>query len=82
MTYLEFVSNTPVLYGQITVNDKSKIGTFKPLWNKYSNSLCYAYHTPKGRKGSGGFTLKKAYDLFNTNNLSIDPQMGLPENYV
>lgn len=81
MTYLEFVKSPPVLFGQITCNGKGKIGEFKPLWNHWSNSLCYQYFTPKGRKGIGGFTLQRAYNLFTRNQLTTDPGHGKPENY-
>jgi len=80
--FLKFAKSPPILYGQITVNDKTKIGCFKPLWNKYSNQLDYAYFTPKGKKGTGGFTLKRAYDLFILGRITNNPEHGKLENYI
>jgi len=80
--FIEFAHKPMKLYGQITVNGKSKIGEFKPEWSRYSNQLEYQYYTPNGRKGTGGFTLKRAFDLFNAGRLSDNPEMGKPENYI
>ena len=82
MDYLLFSQEKPSLFGQISVNGKSKIGSFLPLWNKYTNSLVYRYHTSNGRKGQGGFTLMKAYHLFKEGRLSTNPADGKAENYI
>lgn len=82
MDYLTFAKETPVLYGQIAVKGKYKIGAFKPVWSRFSNSLIYQYYTANGRKGTGGFTLMKAYYLFQNSRLFTDPEKGKPENYV
>ena len=75
MNYLEFLKSPPaILEGTITCNGKQKDGYFKPLWNHWSNSLCYQYFTPKGRKGTGGFTLQRAYNLFTNNQLTVPEQ--------
>ena len=70
------------LYGQITVNGKSKIGSFRREYNKWSDRIEYAYYTPKGHKGTGGFTTAKALHLHSIGNLSTDPAMGRSESYV
>lgn len=82
MTYADFAKQTPTLYGQIVVNGSPKIGAFKPIWNRYTNSPCYRYYTPGNRPGKGGFTIKKAYRLFEANRLSVDPEYGKPEFYL
>lgn len=82
MTYSEFAKQTPILYGQINVCEKSKIGQFRPEWNRYTNSLHYQYYSFSGNKGEGGFTLIKAFKLFEGNRLSIDPENGNPKNYL
>lgn len=61
MNYLDFAQKPPILFGQITMNGKSKIGSFKPLWHGMTNSLMFIYHSPKGHKGQGGFTLRKHF---------------------
>ena len=71
MNYLQFIQQKPILTGRITVNGKQKEGVFIPLWSRYSNSMVYHYHTPKGNKGSGGFTMMRAYSLLNNGILSI-----------
>ncbi len=81
-TYKDFVHSPVRLYGQITVNGKSKIGEFRPKWSRYSNQLEYAYFTPKGNKGTGGFTMAKAFQLFKDGRLTTNPEHGKPENYV
>lgn len=65
-----FVKNPPILKGYISVNGKTKNGYFKPEFNRYSNNIAYRYYTENWRKGTGGFTLKKAFDLVNLNILS------------
>lgn len=82
MTYTEFCKEKPILYGTIRVDGKNKIGSFKPLYNPHSNSIAYHYYTFNGNAGHGGFTLRKAYDLFSKNRLSINPEHGNPANYV
>ena len=81
MNYIEFAKKPVRLYGAITVSGKSKIGQFRPVWNRWTNSLEYGYFTPNGRKGSGGFTLKRAYDLFLSGIITENPEHGKPENY-
>lgn len=82
LSYIQFIKLTPILYGQIHVNGHIKIGSFRSTWNKYTNSFQYLYFTPNGNKGSGGFTLTKAYQLYKANKLHIDPDKGHPENYI
>lgn len=81
-SYIEFTKNPPTLYGHITINGKSKIGSFRPEWNHKINALAYCYYSPKGRKGQGGFTLWKAFVLLNNERLSTNPEMGKLENYL
>ena len=58
----DFRKQLPILYGAIKMpNGQIKTGFFKALWDKWSNSMCYSYFTFKGNKGSGGFTLGRAY---------------------
>lgn len=74
MNFIDFAKKPPaVLHGTITVNDKAKTGQFRPKWNHWSNSLIYAYYTETGRKGTGGFTLKRAYNLYQSGQLTIKP---------
>lgn len=82
MDYSTFVKRPPVLYGQITVNGKSKIGSFRAEWNPLMNALTYRHYSPNGRKGTGGFTLWKAFVLLNNERLSTNPEMGKLENYL
>lgn len=70
MTYSEFTSEKPILWGSIYVNGSPKFGMFKPEHNKHSNKICYHYYTPKGNKGTGGFTMRKAYRLFDSGKLT------------
>ena len=81
-TYAEFAHKAETLYGQITVNGKSKIGQFRPTWSRYTNQLEYCYFTPQGNKGTGGFTMHRAFNLFQMGKLSNNPEHGKPENYV
>lgn len=74
MSYLQFVHYKPVLAGYIRVNGRLKYGTFMPEWSKYSNSMIYSYHTTKGNKGTGGFTLDRAYNLFKGGALKLKEQ--------
>lgn len=82
MDYSVFCKELPVLYGQITINGRSKVGQFKPIWSHLTNSRIYQFYTHKGHKGSGGFTLNRAYSLFLQNRLSLNPQEGNPNNYI
>jgi hypothetical protein len=82
MNYSEFAAQRPILYGQINVNDKCKIGSFKAEWHHLTNSLIYSFYSPAGNKGKGGFTLKRAFALFIAGNLSINPENGNPLNYI
>lgn len=82
MTYLEFAHTPPRLYGQIIHNGKCKIGQFKPTWSRYTNQLEYSYFTTNDKKGTGGFTLKRAFELFEIGRLSTNPEDGKPENYL
>ncbi len=82
MNYLSFLHNAPILYGTIIVNNKCKIGQFKPEWNYLTNSLVYKYYTHKGNKGAGAFSTKRAYFLFTNGALSDNPQNGNPANYI
>ena len=71
MNYIEFSSQRPVLAGSITVNGRNKGGIFKAEYNRWSNSIDYAYYTEKGNKGKGGFTLKRAFALMNAGILKL-----------
>lgn len=71
-----------ILYGQMTYNDKVKIGQFRLQLNKWSGKIEYHYYTPSGHRGKGGFTVTKAMALYAQDLLSTDPEMGKPENYV
>ena len=82
MTYSEFAKTTPVLYGYMMANGKQLIGTFKPLWNKYSNSCNYFYMGKNGRKTKYGMTLTKTFNLISANRLSTDPANGDLSNYL
>lgn len=82
-TYLEFMRNPPqILYGQINVNGKAKFGEFRYTFNYFSNCWIYQYYTLKGKKGTGGFTVKRALNLLIYKILSTDPEHGKVENYV
>ncbi len=80
ISLINFIKNPPkILYGKINLGDyKEKFGMFKLGWNKYSNSETYHYYTLNGRKGSGGFTVRKAYELIQKNQLSTNPEYGDP----
>lgn len=82
MTQLEFIKSTPVLYGWIMDNGVQRIGSFRPLFNKYTNSVAYAYYTPKGNKGKGGFTIGRGFTLLEKGQLSTNPDKGDPNNYI
>lgn len=62
-----------ILYGDITVNGKTKTGSFRLMYNRYSDRTEYLYHTPKGYKGTGGFTVARAMYLLENNRLSTEP---------
>ncbi len=82
MDFIQFAKEKPILYGQMTMNNKCKIGQFKAEWQHLSNSLIYNYYTHSGGKGQGGFTLRKAHALLINGRLSINPEHGNPDNYV
>ena len=82
MTLLDILQNKPTLYGFIMVKGSQKIGSFRPKYNKYTNTIQYAYYTEKGNKGQGGFSLNTGYHLLNRGQLSLDPKNGKRENYV
>ena len=83
ISYPEFARQKPVLYGQImSANGVSKIGSFRPVWNKWSNSMVYNYYSPQGNKGKGGFTLMRAWKMLQSGGLSVDPKYGNPETYL
>lgn len=81
LSYRDFVHKPPVLYGQIVVNGRSKIGSFHTRWDKYAG-FCYCYHTERGNRGSGGFTLVRAYNLYRSGLLSTEPEKGKTSSYV
>jgi len=71
-----------ILYGQMQLNGKTKIGSFHYGYNKWSNKMEYLYYTPKGNKGTGGFTIQRALQLMEQGILSTDPNYGTNEFYV
>jgi hypothetical protein len=75
-SYTEFLKKKPNLYGSISVNGKQKNGMFRPEFNPYSDAVDYHYYTAKGHKGTGGFTISKAYKLFSSGQLSTRPIKG------
>lgn len=81
LSYRDFVHDPPVLYGWIVVNGKSKVGSFRTRWDKYAG-FCYCYYTERGNRGSGGFTLGRAYDLYRSGFLSTDPEKGKSSAYI
>lgn len=82
MTLLDILQNKPTLYGSIMVKGRQKIGSFRPKYNKYTNTIMYAYYTERGNRGQGGFTLNTGYHLLNRGQLSLDPEKGKRENYL
>ena len=82
MDFLTFAKEKPVLYGQMILNNKCKIGQFKGEYQSLSNSVIYQYYTHAGNKGQGGFSLIKAYKLFKAGRLSFNPEHGNPNNYL
>lgn len=82
MTLLDILQNKPTLYGSIMVKGSQKIGSFRPRYNKYTNTIQYAYYTEKGNRGQGGFSLNTGYHLLNRGQLSLDTEKGKKENYV
>lgn len=83
MTYLDFIQQKPILYGSTTdQNYKQRIGTYKPCFNKYTNTICYFFMNSNGRKTQYGFTLKRAFDLFTSGKLSTDSEKGNSKNYI
>ena len=67
----EFKKEKPALWGSIRKDGSSKFGQFKPKFNKYSNKIEYAYYTEKGNRGTGGFTINKAWDLYQKGKLRL-----------
>jgi len=61
------------LYGEITVNGKTKSGEFRYKYNRWSDRFEYLYYTPKGNKGSGGFSANRARILYVQMQLSATP---------
>ena len=82
MTLLDILQIKPTLYGSIMVKGSQKIGSFRPIYNKYTNTIQYVYYTEKGNRGKGGFSLNVGYHLLNKGQLSLDPEKGKRENYV
>lgn len=81
MTLLDLLQNKPTLYGFIMVKGSQKIGSFRPKYNKYTNTIQYAFYTEKGNRSQGGFSLAKGFNLLNRGQLSLDPEKGKVENY-
>lgn len=81
LSYRDFIHAPPVLYGQIIVNGHCKIGSFHVRRDKYSG-FCYCYYTERGNRGSGGFSLGKAYSLYRMGILSTDPEKGKSSTYI
>jgi hypothetical protein len=84
MTYFEFIQQTPVLYGS-TVSKKGRqyIGSYEVAYNKYSNTFVYFFINKNGRINRNiGFTIKRAYLLYDAGRLSLDPEKGKIENYI
>ena len=50
MTLLDILQIKPTLYGSIMVKGSQKIGSFKPTYNKYTNTVQYTYYTEKGKR--------------------------------
>ena len=71
-----------ILYGQVYLNGRTKIGSFRLKYNKWSDRLEYLYHTEKGNRGTGGFTVAKARILFTQGYLYDQPEYGKAETYV
>lgn len=82
MTLLEILTTKPILYGWALCNGAQKIGTFKPKYNKYTNTIQYRYYTERGNIGQCGFSLKRGYELLTKGQLSLDPEKGKKENYI
>lgn len=82
MTLLDILQNKPTLYGSIMVKGSQKIGSFIPIYNKYTNTVQYAYYTEKGNRGQGGFSLTLGFNLLSIGQLSLDPEKGKRENYI
>lgn len=70
MNYVIRKSNKRTTFATST-RDKIKYGMFQPKWSKYSNSIAYIYYTMKGYRGTGGFTLNRAYYLLKTGALKL-----------
>ena len=77
MSYVSFIKSTPVLYGTITVNGKTKFGEFRSEYNPLTNKNEYRYYSLKGKRGQGGFTHEKAYALLKSGKLKTDKKEWL-----
>lgn len=71
-----------ILYGQIQVRGRNKIGSFRRRFNSGAGKVEYLYYTETGHRGTGGFTVSKALYLYSIGKLFIDPAMGKTESYV
>jgi hypothetical protein len=71
-----------ILYGQIRIYGKNKIGSFRLGYNKWSDKQEYLYYGEKGHRGKGGFTIAYGLHLLEQGRLSTDPKDGKKENYV
>ena len=72
----------PVLYGQVVINDRLKIGTFKLEYDKWSDRMAYRYYTEKGFKGQGVVSTYLARNLMGSGMFSTDPAKGRKDSYV
>lgn len=72
-TYNSFQKERPILYGSIMVNGREKIGMFRAEYNPYSNKQDYRFYSPQGNKGQGGFTIDRAFALYQEGRLSLKP---------
>jgi len=84
MTQIDFINDTPILYGStIGRNGKQYIGSYKPVFNKYTNKIGYAFCSKKGRINNNmSFTVGYAYKLYQSGRLSTDPERGDEKNYL
>jgi hypothetical protein len=83
MATKEQIANAPkILYGQMTYCGKTKIGSFRLEYNRWSDKQEYLYYGEKGRRGVGGFTIPYALHLLQEGRLSTNPAYGKKENYI
>lgn len=83
LTYPVFAAQKPVLYGQLIINGKSKIGSFRAEWKYFPvNALVYFYYSPAGKKSRIAINLKAAFNRYTEGRLTTDPGNGKPENYL